>query len=371
MQLKEFKLERFLSRYEFNTESLLCCSDCETMPLGRLLELEPGARKGLEELSLGYTPVEGSEYLRQNIAALYRNIGPEHVLVHAGAEEAIFIFLNVMLGPGDHAIVQWPCYQSLFEIPRSLGCAVSRWEMKEEENWRVDLDRLEDLIRPETKVVLINSPHNPTGALIGADDRRRLAEMAEKRGFLIFSDEVYRLLEHDPADRGPSLCELTDKAVSLGVMSKSFGLAGLRLGWVAARDPEILRRMLYFKDYTTICTAAPSEYLSALALRHADRIAGRSLAIIRENLDLLDEFFTRWADRFDWRRPTAGPIAFPSLKNGEPADEFCRKLVETAGVLLLPGVVYGEEFTSNFRIGFGRSDMPRGLKKLDDFLKSR
>ena len=157
-------------------------------------------------------------------------------------------------------------------------------------------------------------------------DYLALNALAQEHGILLFSDEVYRELEYDPADRLPSACDINPEAVSLGVMSKAYGLAGLRIGWIATHNAPVLARMAALKDYTTICSSAPSEYLSELALRHREQIAGRNLQIIQDNLSLLDAFFASHADRFEWVRPKAGPIAFPRL-SGEDVEQFCHQLV--------------------------------------------
>ncbi len=186
-------------------------------------------------------------------------------------------------------------------------------------------------------------------------------------GFLLFSDEVYRGLEHEPGQRLPSMADLNDRAVALGVMSKTYGLAGLRIGWIVTRNRPLLQELAAFKDYTTICSSAPSEFLAELALRHRRPIVERNLGIISANLERLDRFFSRHSDRFDWHRPRAGSIAFPRLLQGK-ADRFCRDLLESAGVLLLPGTVFGPEYNT-FRIGFGRADLPLALDRLDRFVR--
>jgi aspartate/methionine/tyrosine aminotransferase len=275
--------------------------------------------------------------------------------------------MHAALQPGDHVIVHWPCYQSLFEIARAIGCEVSFWEARPENRWALDLDELERSLRPNTRLVIVNTPHNPTGYLMSPEDYRALNDLLQRRGILLFSDEVYRGLEYDPAGRLPSACELNPGAVSLGVMSKTYGLAGLRLGWIATQDAQIYARMAALKDYTTICTSAPSEYLAGLALRHRDRIAGRNLELIRSNLSLLDGFFASHAGRFEWVRPTAGPIAFPRLIGGD-VDQFCHNLVTGSGVLLLPGTMYDHP-GNHFRLGFARRNMPQALAELEKYLE--
>lgn len=368
MKLRPFKLERYFAKYEFSAPYLMCSSDCESMRLQDLLALEAGAAERFESLWLGYTASLGDPELRRAIAGLYETVSPDQVLVHSGAEEAIFNFMNVALSAGDHIIVHAPYYQSLGEVAHSIGAEITEWRGDPERAWEMDLEVLKSALTSRTKVVVVNFPHNPTGFLPAPEFVRDLSSLSEKHGFTIFSDEVYRGLELDPSNRLPGFADLSDRAVSLGVMSKTYGLAGLRIGWLATRNDRLFRELAAFKDYTTICNAAPSEFLAALALRHAEVIVERNLQIIGRNLELLDRFFGSHGDLFHWDRPKAGSIAFPALLRGA-VDEFCAELVEKAGVVLLPGTVYGNEYNS-FRIGFGRKNLPEGLENLEDYMRA-
>lgn len=368
MKLEPFRLERFFAKHEFSAPFLLCTSDCESMELQELLALSPGAQEHFLSLRLGYTESSGDPALRRAAAALYENITADHVLVHAGAEEAIFNFMHVALDPGDHVIVHGPCYQSLAEVARGIGAGVSEWRGDPACGWKLDLEVLQTLLTPRTKVVVVNFPHNPTGFLPGPEFLHALSALSEAHGFIIFSDEVYRGLELDPSDRLPAAADINDRAVSLGVMSKTFGLAGLRIGWVATRNARIYNDMSAFKDYTTICSSAPSEFLATIALQNADRIAHRNLQIIQNNLELLDVFFETHAELFQWCRPKAGSVGFPALLKGS-VQKFCSDLVEKAGILLLPGTLYNDG-SNAFRVGFGRKNVPEVLEKFDAYLKN-
>jgi aspartate/methionine/tyrosine aminotransferase len=369
MQLPPFALERFFARHEFEAKYLLCASDCESMRVDELLAMEPGAAEELGALRLGYTESPGSRSLRAGIARMYSSIGPDDVLVFSGAEEAIFAFMHAALAPGDHLLVHQPCYRSLVDVARSVGCEVTPWEAREEKGWGLDPDELATLIRPATRAIVLNVPHNPTGHLMSAEAFLRTLRLAEERGILLFSDEVYRGLEYTPSDRLPPACDASQSAVSLGVMSKTYGLPGLRIGWVATRRETLRARMAEIKDYTTICASAPSELLAEVALRHAVDIARRSREIIDANLGLLDGFFSRRVGVLSWHRPKAGPIAFPRLLAGD-VEAFCRDLVESRGVLLAPGRLFGDA-GGHFRLGFGRKSMPAALAKLEEFLANR
>lgn len=368
MKVEPFALERFFARHEFQARHVLCASDCESYSLSELLAMEPGAAEAFSGLRLGYTETAGHPDLRREIAGLYQGISAADILVFAGAEEAIFVFMNAMLKAGDHLVVHAPCYQSLASVAAAAGCLVTRWEAADGQGWSLDPEWLSRQITPATRAVVVNFPHNPSGYLPAAELFAQITDIARQRGLFLFSDEVYRFLEYKAEDRLPAACEIYEKGVSLGVMSKAFGLAGLRLGWVACRNHEILRAMAELKDYTTICTAAPSEFLSLLALRHRQEILGRNLEIIGRNLEYLDVFFEKHERFFSWQRPRAGPVAFPAVTFAKSSDDFCAGLLANQGVLLLPGRVFGAA-AQHFRIGFGRRDFREGLEKFAAFMK--
>ncbi len=369
MNLPPFKLERFFAKYEFNTEYLLCSSDCESMSVAELLALDAdpaGAAEKFQQTWLGYTESQGSPALRAEICKLYETIQPDDILVHTGAQEAIFLFMFAAFKEYDHVIVHSPAYQSLAEVARAAGCDVSPWRAREENGWSLDLDELRHLMRTNTKAIIINTPHNPTGYLMSHTDYEELHKFAKTNKLLLFSDEVYRESEYDPAARLPAACDLGDYAVSLGVTSKTYGLAGLRIGWIATKNKKIYEKMASLKDYTTICNAAPSEFLAEVAMRNRHKLIERHLGIIKENLAVIDDLFARHADLFSWIRPQAGSMAFPRYLGGN-VDKFCDELVKQAGVLLLPGSVY-DDSRDHFRLGLGRKNLPQAVQKLEEFL---
>ncbi|NEQ54134.1 MAG: aminotransferase class I/II-fold pyridoxal phosphate-dependent enzyme [Leptolyngbya sp. SIO3F4] len=369
MKLPAFKLERFFNKYEFEAPYLLASSDCEAMTIEELLSLEPGAAQKFHQTWLGYTESQGNPELRQAIAQTYHSIGSEEILVHAGAEEAIFIFMNIALEPGDHMIVHYPCYQSHNSIAQSIGCEVEWWLSCEDNNWELDLEWLRGAIRPNTKAIVINCPHNPTGYVMSQAKLEELIEVCRQHNLLLFSDEVYRFLEYQEEDTLPAACDLYENAVSLGVMSKTYGLAGLRIGWIATRNRAVYQAMADFKDFTSICNSAPSEFLSILALRNRNKIIRRNRAIIAANIEICDRFFSDYANLFQWTKPQGGSTAFPKLKQSVDVEEFCIDLVNQKGVLLLPSTYfdYGKQ---NFRIGLGRKNLSECMKKLDEYLQT-
>jgi aspartate/methionine/tyrosine aminotransferase len=366
MQIKPFRIEQFFGKYEFTAKYLLSNSDAESRTIQELVDLEPGAHERLLQHWCGYTESPGAPALREVISGIYRGMKPDDVLVVAAAEEGIFVFYHALAGPGDHVIVETPCYESALEVARSTGAHVSEWRRRFEDGWAHDLAALEKLLQPNTKIIYINTPHNPTGLLMPADIFQRVIALAASRGIVVFCDEVYRELEHDAATRLPAACEVYERAVSLGSMSKSYGLPGLRLGWLVSRDANILQRCLEFKYYTTICSSAPSEFLTAVALRHRDVLAKRNREIVLRNLALLDAFLRQRSNLFDWVKPNASPIGFVRYKPDRNVFAFCEDVVRVAGVLLLPGNVYDQP--RHIRFGYGRKNMSEALAQFGAYL---
>jgi aspartate/methionine/tyrosine aminotransferase len=370
VRIADFALERYFARWEFAVEHLLCASDVQAYPMADLLALADDETRALwDGLALGYTESTGHPLLRREIAGIYTTLEPEDVLTFAGAEEAVFCLMNVLLGPGDHAIVTWPGYQSLYEVARAAGAEVTLHELRESAGWAIDLELLRRQVTPATRLIVVNAPHNPTGMLPDRETFDGLVAIAAEADAHLLIDEVYRGLELDAADRLPAGADVLPRGISLGVMSKAYAMAGLRIGWLATRDRDLLARVAAFKDYTTICSSAPAEILSIIALRAADQVLARSRAIVAANLDRLDPFFEDWVDRFNWVRPRAGSIGYPRLTvPGVRIDDWAAALVEAEGVLLLPGSQFGHP-GNHFRIGFGRTDLPEALDRLDGFAR--
>ncbi len=320
-----------------------------------------------DSLALGYTESQGLPNLRNEVAGLYSGIDPDDVLVVA-PEEGVFLTMNALLEPGDNIICTSPGYQSLYEIATSIGCTVTKWEPNEADGWRFDPNDLRKSLTNKTKLVVVNFPHNPTGYLPDREGFNEVVKIARENSLHLFSDEMYRYLEYDPTSRLPSASEVYDGAISLFGMSKTFGLAGLRIGWIVTKDADALGKIASLKDYTTICPPAPSEILALIALRAKERIVENNLVLIQKNLRLADAFFEKHREVFSWQRPAAGTIAFPRLLGNRSATGFCERLVNEAELLLLPATVYGYD-DSHLRFGFGRQNMPVALDHLDQWLK--
>jgi aspartate/methionine/tyrosine aminotransferase len=368
VQIRPFTLERYFAKHEFSARYLLSSSDCESVPMEELLDRAgPEADRLWRELRLGYTESAGHPLLRAEVAGLYREVKPAGVMV-AAPEEAIFVAMVALLAPGDHVVAIAPAYQSLHELPRALGCAVAPWTLRlGPGGWEVDLDELERSITPATRLIVLNFPHNPSGHTITREELDRIVEIARRRGIVVFSDEMYRLLEHDEVDRLPAICDLYELGISLSGLSKVFGLPGLRIGWLATSMPDVIERAIAVKDYTTICSGAPSEVLAIIALQARSALLERALAIVRANLMAARLFFAEHATKLAWIEPRAGSVAFPRWVGEGTVEGFCREALATQGVMIVPGGLF--DYPGNhFRIGLGRRNLPEALARLGAML---
>jgi aspartate/methionine/tyrosine aminotransferase len=371
MQLNEFKLERYFAAYEFNVEYILSASDPESLSQAEVLALaRPEARRLWDGLSLGYTESQGHPLLRREIAELYTTITPDDVLALV-PEEGIFLAMQALLKPGDHVVAIAPAYQSLHEVARGLGCQVTPWPLSVQEGrWQLDVDFLATAVTPQTRLIIVNFPHNPTGYLPSPVEQGTVVEFARTRGLYLFSDEMYRGLEYDPGQQLPAACDLYERAISLAGLSKSYGLPGLRTGWLATRDREVLAACARLKDYTTICGAAPAEILALMALQARDEILARHLARLAQHVPLARDFCSRHADLLTWLPPAAGTVAFPALDPAWAAEDFCNALLAAQSVLLAPASVF--DYPGNHvRLGLGRANFPLALARVERFLDEK
>jgi len=367
MKITPFALERYYAKHEFSARYMLSSSDCEALSMSELVGMaDIETRQLWGELKLGYTETPGHPLLRQEISKLYEHIDTQGILVMA-PQEGIFLLMHALLEPGDHVIYTAPAYQSLHEIARSIGCQVSTWEPDEDRGWRFDIADLEGLLRVDTRLVVVNFPHNPTGCVPPVEDFKSLIQLLKDRGVSLLSDEIYRDLEIEPDTTLPAACDLYEGAFSLSGLSKAFGLPGLRIGWLASQDHAALERVSLLKDYTTICSSAPGEILAITALRSREAIIERQLERVRRNLTALGEFFDKYTDIFRWNRPRGGSICFPRMLSVDDTAPFCEQLVQETGIMLVPSVMfqYGDH---HVRVGFGRENLPQVLKTFGDYL---
>ncbi|MES2056876.1 MAG: aminotransferase class I/II-fold pyridoxal phosphate-dependent enzyme [Pseudomonadota bacterium] len=370
--LQDFRLETYFSQWEFKARFHLTASDAQSMTLRELLDLaDPRDAEAFETMWLGYTETFGAPDLRTEIARTYDVRSADDILCFAGAEEGLYVAANVLLAQGDHAIVVTPNYQAAETVPLSI-CDVTGVPLDPATGWDLDLDQLAAAIRPNTKLVSINFPHNPTGRIISRATLDGLIALCRRHGIWLFSDEVYRLLGADDDRQLPQVADLYERGLSLNVMSKAYGLPGLRIGWIACADRDLLVRMERMKHYLSICNSGPSERLAVIGLRARDRILARNNALVRDNLALFDAFFDDHRHLFEWRRPDGGCVGYPRWTGPGTVDAFVTRLVEEAGVLVLPSTIYRSDLgptpTDRFRVGFGRAGLSDGLTAFREHL---
>lgn len=369
MRIRPFELERWYVEHEFTVKHNISASCAAPTSTGDLLGLAgPGAAERYLGLGLDYIENPGSFALRSQVARWFPGLGTDDIQITTGASEGIFLLLNSLLDPGDSIIVEEPIYQSLHEVARSIGVRIKPWVLREENGFIPDLDDLEALIEPSDKMVAVNHPHSPTGAVLNRPQLRRLGEITARHGLILVSDEVYSGIVYDPDDDLPPAAAVFPHAVSIGDITKAYGLGGLRIGWIAARNRDILTQCSSMRDYTTMCSAAPSEFLAAIALEHRSAILAEKIQIARRNMDVFKQFVTSNADLLSWVPPRGGFTAFPAYRLNVSSRDFCSQLISRNNVLLLPGETFGRD--GHFRIGFGKPnrEFVSGLSLFAEFL---
>ncbi|QIE46096.1 pyridoxal phosphate-dependent aminotransferase [Pseudohalocynthiibacter aestuariivivens] len=371
--LPDFRLETHFAKWEFNARYHLTASDAESITLSELLAMAKHEdRADFENMWLGYTETWGAPDLRAEIAGTFAGRNADDILCFAGASEGIFAANTVLLEKDDHAIVVTPNYQSHETMPLAI-CEATGVPLDPTDNWSLDIDRVRDAIRPNTRLVTINFPHNPTGAILPLDRYRALIELCRKHGIWILHDEIFHGLGPSGATHLPFVADEYERGLSLGVMSKSYGLPGLRIGWIACQDHEVLARMERLKHYLSICNSGPSERLARIALTVRDQLLARNCAIVDENLPKWEAFFARYPDLFEFTRPDGSCMGYPRYLGADGVEAFARSLVEDSGVLVLPSTIYSSDLGATpddrFRIGFGRTGLDEGLAALEAHIK--
>ncbi len=365
MEIPAFQTEHFFAQYEFSTPYLLSVSDCESLTIAELLALAGVSAAQFGDVHLGYTESQGNPLLRAQIAARYESITADNVLVFNSPIEGIYVALRALLSPGDEVIATAPAYDALTNLPDYLA-AVKRWELQPTATgWQLDLDALAALVTDKTKVLLVNFPHNPTGYVPTVDEFDALIDLARQYDLWLFSDEMYRGLEHARPTL-PSAIDRYEKTVTLAGLSKTYGLPGLRAGWLLLHDADLYASLFNWKLYTSICPPAPVEFLATAAHAVLDQLAARNNQIVRDNLALTDAFFARHTELATWRRPLAGSTALVEL-HVPSTRQYALDLIDAAGVLLLPADCLGapDRFV---RMGFGRRNFAAALNAWDAHL---
>ncbi|KAJ5093511.1 aminotransferase [Penicillium angulare] len=389
VKIKEFAVEQWMDLYENDAKHNLAETCCASISLDDLKVLS-GQQTDIVNHSQKqvYGAIRGSSALRSNIANLYamngcKDISENNVLVTNGAIQANFLALYTNIGPGDHVICHYPTYQQLYSVPESLGAEVSLWKTSAETGWQLDLTELKSLIKPNTKLIILNNPQNPTGAVLCRKFLQGVVDIARSYNIIIHSDEVYRPLFHSldssSPESPPSILDFQyEKVISTGSMSKAFSLAGIRLGWIASRDLEIIEACAATRHYTLISVGQIDDNIATHALSSpcVGNLLNRNVQLAKQNLEDLQAFIEEFKGTVSWVKPQAGTTAFVKfIKNGQPVDEviFCQKLQEKSGVMFVPGSQCfgeGEDFKGFVRIGYvpERQVMVDGLKALREFM---
>lgn len=370
MRIEPFLVERWLNRYEQDVSYNLAETDAHPYTLAEIIALGGGPELVQEMLDtrLGYNVTPGSDALRGSLAALYDDVEPGDILVTTGAMEADFALLNTLVEPGDGVVVQTPAYQVLTSVAEARGARVNYWEMRWEDSYRPDLESLQALLDDNTSLLVLNSPHNPTGVVLGDQELRQVLDWAEQGGFSVLVDEVYRGIAHGGEEVAPAARALSPRAISVGSLSKSFGLSGLRVGWLAA-DPDLVEACWGWKDYTTISISPLSDLLARTALEHRNQVWERSRGLARVNLERLGSWLEELGPMADWVPPRGGLVGFPRLQIPGGTLEFCRRAAEERGVLLVPGECFNRPGHIRFGIGGDPGPFAEGLEELRSLLE--
>ena len=377
-----------MDAHENNCKYNVAETCCASISIDQLRELSEDKTREVFNTSkpLTYGAIRGSDELRNNLARLYSAkvttpLSPDNILTTPGAIQANYLTTYTLVGEGDHVICHYPTYQSLYEVPKQMGAEVELWKGQPENGWVPSIDDLKALIKPNTKLIIINNPNNPTGAILKKPFLEDIIAVASEKNILILSDEVYRPIFHSisPLDKDfpPSLLSMGYKNVIVtGSMSKAYSLAGIRIGWIASRNQELIEKIASARHYTTISVSYMDEQVAAYALSSATvhGLLARNIQLAKTNMTLLEKFVVKNEDECEWVKPVAGTTAFIKFhRESKPVDsrDFCKKLLEKTGVMFTPGDCFGEEWKGYVRIGFVNSTevIEQGLNEATKFIR--
>lgn len=369
MKIKPFETEHFYAKYEFNTPHQLCNSDCETVTIAELLAMADVPLSALGGLGLGYTESQGDPELRQMVAEAYTAVSPHNLIILGTPVEGIYLTARALLQPEDEVIVMTPAYDALINMFEHIVGAerVKKWHIQAmDDRWQIDLDSLRQLITPKTKLIVVNFPHNPTGYLPTPEEQASLIELVEQHELWLFYDEMYYGLVHSDTPSIPSAADLSERVITLSGLSKTYGLPGLRTGWLTIRDEPLFDSVMNWKFYTSICPPAPSEFLAKVAWSVREELRQKNILQIEHNLQLAEAFFEKWGELFGWKRPLAGSTALVKM-NVPSVNAFATQMAEEAGILIHPATTLGAD-DYHFRMGFGRRTFANSLEHFDGYL---
>lgn len=375
MRYETFELERWMTTWELDVDCDIAESGILPLSLDDIYHLVPsdvGVRleRALHGTSLGYSEARGSIELRTSLANTYARASADDILVTTGAIESNFLLFNTLLDPGDHVVAVSPAYQQLHSVPRALGAELDLWSVVQGDTFSYDLNHLESLVRDDTKLIVINTPHNPTGAMLNADQLQQVVAIADRVGAWILSDEAYRWLEHPGGEKlPPPLHDTYDRAISVGTLSKPFGVPGLRIGWFAA-NADIASRAWSIRDYVSLSPAKMSDIIARVVIDERDRILPRNDQIITDNLAAANDFFERNAELVSWTPPPAGLLAMLRYTLDIPSRDLADRLASEARVMLAPGSSFGIEHYLRIGIGQRQDIFAEGLRRTEKLLRS-
>jgi aspartate/methionine/tyrosine aminotransferase len=372
MKIKEFQVERWLDTYETRAKYELAETDAKPFTLEELNQLNPSGNllQKLLKIKIGYNPTMGTDALRNKIANLYgSDTSSENIIVTTGAIEADYLLSNVIVNSGDKVVALWPAYQALYSTVEACGAQLEFWKLSAEDNFQPDLEKLSTILDHKTKLLVLNIPNNPTGAVINEQQLRKILQWAEEYDFYVICDEVYHELIYHPGIVPPYARSLSKRAISVGSMSKAYGLSGLRLGWIAGPE-SIIEQCWSYKDYTSISNSPISDYLAQFALDNFKQISERNHNIIIKNRETLKQWFEEHNKFFNYYLPQAGVLCFPKLKNIPiSSKELALELFNNKSLLVVPGECFG--FPNHLRIGFGgdTQKLEKSLSIFSGYLK--
>lgn len=369
MDIKPFKVEEWMNAYETGARYNIAETCVDSVSLDELFELTGEDKdeflSSFSSCRLTYGDILGSSDLKKGIAKLYRTMNESGIVpTHgaAGANHHVFISL---ISKGDHVVSIMPTYQQLYSIPESIGADVSIMHLRQENDYLPDLNELESLVRKDTKLICINNPNNPTGALMPEELLLKIIEIARSVGAYILSDEVYRHLTQSDI-WCESVADLYEKGISVGSMSKVFSLAGLRMGWIATHDRNALEAFISHRDYDLISCGMFDDAVASIALRHSDRMLERNRGIVRGNLRILDDWIKEHR-HFYYTKPQAGTTALVYYDFDMPSYEFCKKLYDETGAFVTPGACFEEEHSMRIGYASDTETLIKGLEAIADF----
>jgi len=372
MDIKPFAVELWMNEFELQCEFNLAETCVESITIAQLLDLAGEDETALSELlplKMTYGAIKGSDRLRDAIANLYDRQTRDNILVTHGTIGANSLVHQALISQGDTVISIVPSYQQHYSIPESIGANVQLFHLRAENNFLPDLDELRALVTPDTRMIAVTNPNNPTGALIEGDMLEELVDIARAAGAWILSDEVYRGTDQEGSGLTPSIADIYEKGISTAGLSKAFSLAGLRIGWLAAPQ-EVFDAVMIHRDYNTISVSMVDDHLAALAMENYQKILARSQQITRGNLRTLTEWVEQ-EPKISWVRPRSGTTALLKYDLDMPSYEFCTSLLQETGVLFTPGAAFDME--GYVRIGYanGPAVLTAGLDKFSAFLAAR